>query len=400
MPKKTFRTRLKETKNECLERGKVWGVYTIAVSVGIATVILGTFWFVDAHTSLFVSTYQVSETVGSALSNAGEKLVEVPEPTLDKAAYDVKMLQIANNGSYEAFRAAQRATTTASSTPTSATSTAQHFLYPVDDAPYPNAGAILPFHRIVAYYGNFYSTRMGALGEYPREEMLRRLLEEKDNWETADPETPVMPAIHYIATTAQASPGTDGLYRLRMPDDQIDHALDLAEEIDGIVFLDIQVGFSDIMTEVKELEKYLAMPNVHLGIDPEFAMKTEHPPGDVIGTVSAAEINEVSEYLANLAQEHDLPPKVLVLHRFTQAMITNAEDIAPLPEVQVVIHMDGWGTPERKFGTYNHIVRPEPVQFTGFKIFYKNDLKPPSRGLLTPEELLTLSPQPIYIQYQ
>ena len=31
--------------------------------------------------------------------------------------------------------------------------------------PYPNPGALLPFHRIVAYYGNFYSTHMGVLGE-------------------------------------------------------------------------------------------------------------------------------------------------------------------------------------------------------------------------------------------
>ena len=30
---------------------------------------------------------------------------------------------------------------------------------------YPNAGAILPFKRIIAYYGNLYSKRMGVLGE-------------------------------------------------------------------------------------------------------------------------------------------------------------------------------------------------------------------------------------------
>ena len=42
-------------------------------------------------------------------------------------------------------------------------------------AAYPNAGAILPFKRIVAYYGNFYSKQMGVLGEYPPKEMLARL---------------------------------------------------------------------------------------------------------------------------------------------------------------------------------------------------------------------------------
>src|SRR5947208_1834974 len=37
---------------------------------------------------------------------------------------------------------------------------------------YPNPGAILPFKRIVAYYGNLYSKNMGVLGEYPPNEML------------------------------------------------------------------------------------------------------------------------------------------------------------------------------------------------------------------------------------
>lgn len=35
-------------------------------------------------------------------------------------------------------------------------------------------GAILPCSRIVAYYGHPSSTRMGALGEYPKDEMIRR----------------------------------------------------------------------------------------------------------------------------------------------------------------------------------------------------------------------------------
>src|SRR5580704_8653930 len=46
--------------------------------------------------------------------------------------------------------------------------------WPVRTA-YPNVGAILPFKRIVAYYGNLYSKQMGVLGEYPPKEMLQRL---------------------------------------------------------------------------------------------------------------------------------------------------------------------------------------------------------------------------------
>ena len=39
------------------------------------------------------------------------------------------------------------------------------------------------------------------------------------------------------------------------------------------------------------LEKYLKMPQVHLGIDPEFSMKTGKKPGSVIGTMDATDVN-------------------------------------------------------------------------------------------------------------
>ena len=54
-------------------------------------------------------------------------------------------------------------------------------------------GAILPGKRIVAYYGNPRSKKMGALGEYPKDEMLRRLKVEVAKWEKADPSLPVSP---------------------------------------------------------------------------------------------------------------------------------------------------------------------------------------------------------------
>lgn len=345
---------------------------------------------------LFTMRYQ------AVVTEIAEQLNVTPEQaTLDKEAYDEKMWEIANNGiPYASTTQPYVVTVTTGTTTATTTVPLPAHIWPVEDAPYPKVGALLPFNRIVAYYGNFYSTAMGALGEYPADEMKRRLLSEVAKWEAADPDTPVVPAIHYIAATAQGSAGADGLYRFRMPDDQIDHALDLASDIDGVVFLDLQVGKADIMTEVRAIEKYLMMPQVHLAIDPEFSMKSGRAPGTVIGTVDARDINMVSEYLASLVREHDLPPKVFIIHRFTHDMVTNAQHITPLPEVQIVMDMDGWGEPAKKFGTYNRVVSPEPVQFTGFKIFYKNDLKPPSTRLLTPADLLTLTPQPIYIQYQ
>lgn len=267
-------------------------------------------------------------------------------------------------------------------------------------APYPLPGAILPFKRIIAFYGNLYSTRMGILGELPKPQLYAKLREEVKRWEKADPQTPVQPALHYIAVTAQGSPGQGGRYRLRMPFKQIDLVMKMAEECNAIVFLDIQVGLSTLQQEIPELEEYLKMPNVHLGIDPEFSMKGGQAPGRVIGTFNANDINYAIDYLQKLVKEHNLPPKILVIHRFTQAMVTNYKAIKKTAEVQIVMHMDGWGEPAKKIGTYKYFIYNEPVQFGGFKIFYKNDLKRPPHRLLSPEELMKVKPMPIYLQYQ
>lgn len=264
---------------------------------------------------------------------------------------------------------------------------------------YPLPGAILPYKRIVAYYGNLYSAGMGVLGALPPDEMLQQLTMEVRKWEASDTSLPVQPALHYIAVTAQPKPGLSGKYRLQMPDREIDKVLQLAKRINAIVFLDIQVGLSTLREEIPMLEKYLQMPNVHLGIDPEYSMKNRQPPCTSIGTFDAEDINYASSYLANLVQAHGLPPKVLVVHRFTQAMVTNYKAIQLHPEVQIVMNMDGFGSPAKKLDSYKGWISNQPVQFTGFKLFYKNDVVTGGH-LMTPEEVLELYPRPVYIQYQ
>lgn len=308
-------------------------------------------------------------------------------PTLDVNLYNQKIEQLANNPVVIV------ATSSATSTPL------KKFLWPVKTV-YPNYGALLPFNRIVAYYGNFYSKKMGVLGEYPEDIMLSKLSSEVKKWQHADPSTPVIPAIHYIASTAQASPGKEGKYMYQMPFSEIDKSLELAKKVNGIVFLDLQIGNSDVITEVEVIKKYLMLPQVHLGIDPEFAMKKGDVPGEHVGTIDAKEINQVIELLAKIVRENKLPPKIFVIHRFTEKMVTNYQDIRPLPEVQVVMDMDGWGDSHLKKTTYNTIVYLEPVQFSGFKLFYKNDIRTPGSKMFTPEEILKLRPIPSYIQYQ
>ncbi len=314
-----------------------------------------------------------ADTTTQALALAQQEEIASPAAKLDTALYDLKNAYLAEGDTLG--------------------------YWPVK-GPYPLPGAILPFKRVIAYYGNLYSKRMGILGEYPEDEMLAKLQDEIKSWEAADSSTPAIPALHYIAVTAQESPGRDGKYRLRMPFQQIDKVLTMAEKINAITFVDIQVGLSTLQQELPPLEKYLSMPTMHLGIDPEFSMKGGERPGKVIGSFNADDINYVTGYLAELVRKHNLPPKILVVHRFTQAMMKDYKNIQLRPEVQIVIDMDGWGHQARKKNTYRQYVYKEPVQFPGFKVFYKNDTREANSRPMTPEELLELVPKPIYIQYQ
>jgi len=329
-----------------------------------------------------------SRVYSNEVASADVSTSTQPILALDTAAYDHKLLELAF------------ATTTITNRMiASSTASTSKLHWPVKTV-YPNAGAILPFNRVVAYYGNFYSKGMGILGQYDSATVLQKLTAEVKNWQAADPSTPVIPAIDYIAVTAQGSAGKDGKYRLRMPDSQIDQAIAMAAKVHGIVILDVQVALSNLQTELPLLEKYLKMPQVHLAIDPEFAMHNGAKPGTVIGSFDARDVNYAATYLASLVKANNLPPKILIVHRFTQAMVTNYKNIKPLPEVQIVMDMDGWGGAAKKIDTYQGFIASEPVQFTGFKLFYKNDFKNPGSKIMTPAQVLKLKPQPIFIQYQ
>lgn len=267
-------------------------------------------------------------------------------------------------------------------------------------SPDPLPGSILPEKRILAYYGNPLSKRMGALGEYRTHDMLARLRREAERWEAADRSHPVQPALHLIAVVAQESPGRDGAYRMVMPDELVNRVHGWAREADALLFIDIQTGHDSIRSLLPRFERLLRNPDVHLGIDPEFNLAaTRARPGTRIGSYDAEDVNYVSGYLAELVKKHKLPPKVLVVHRFTRNGLTNFRRIILRPQVQIVINMDGWGPPLLKRDTYRSYVVSEPVQYTGFKLFYRNDTRKGHR-LLTPKELLRLNPQPLYIQYQ
>ncbi|MFL5560396.1 MAG: hypothetical protein ACJ79K_02890 [Gemmatimonadaceae bacterium] len=261
--------------------------------------------------------------------------------------------------------------------------------------PTPLPGSVLPGCRIVAYYGNPLSKRMGILGELPTPQMLTRLEAEAHAFERADTATPVVRALEMITPVAQGSPGSKGLWRMRMPDTLIENMAKLAESKGYLLFLDVQVGKSTVAAELEPLVPYLKRPYVHLALDPEFSMKGKEPPGKKIGTMDAADVNVAIALLEKLVDENKLPPKVLVVHRFTQPMLTNHAAIKRDPRVQVVVDMDGFGPPELKLGSYRAYVYKRPVQYFGIKLFYKND-----KPRFTANDVMQLMPIPQYVQFQ
>jgi hypothetical protein len=266
--------------------------------------------------------------------------------------------------------------------------------------PVARADAILPHRRIIAFYGTPRSTRMGILGELPPAQMIARLEEVAAEWTAADPGTPAAPALHLIATVAHGQPGADGKYRIRHGAETIEQVLRWAEPKGWLVFLDIQVGQSTVEAELPRLLPYLARPNVHLALDPEFAMKDGRLPGRYIGTMDAVEVNHAVRVLERMVDSLRLPPKVIVVHRFTVDMLTNARSIRVDPEgrVQVVIDMDGFGTPAGKAAIWRHVIQRWPVQYTGLKLFTKSRNDTP---MMAPAEVLErFWPAPAYIQYQ
>jgi hypothetical protein len=256
-------------------------------------------------------------------------------------------------------------------------------------------GVLLPWSRVVTYYGNPLSTKMGILGALPPDQMMAGLAAEAEAWQKADPRTRVLPGLELVATVAADTPGPSGLYRTRMPNALIDKVVGWARSKGWLVILDIQVGHGSVKDEIERLKPWLESPDVHLALDPEFDMPEGVKPGKRIGTTDASKVNVAIRLLAAMIESKKLPPKLLLVHRFTGGMLTNSAQVKLDPRVQVVMVMDGYGSPAFKRTAYRIAIRHDPVEFAGIKLFYKNDVP-----RMTPKEALQLTPGPSVVIYQ
>jgi hypothetical protein len=236
---------------------------------------------------------------------------------------------------------------------------------------------------------------MGVLGQFPVAEMLSRLSAEARAWQKADPGAAVRPGLELVAAVASDYPGQDGSYCTRMSAGLIEKVIGWAHSRGWITILDVQVGRSSVRAEFQRLVPYLRRPDVHLAIDPEFQMGRGLKPGKRIGSSDAEDVNVAVILLAAVVDKYRLPPKLLLVHRFTDDMLRRRQKVRLDPRVQIVVVMDGFGPPQAKRNIYRREITREPVEYAGIKLFYKND-----RPMMSTAEVLKLDPVPRVIIYQ
>jgi hypothetical protein len=251
---------------------------------------------------------------------------------------------------------------------------------------------IFPAFRVVAHYGNSATGALGILGETPPEQAAARV--EAAAAPFAQPGRPVLPAFELIVSVAQASPGPDGDHSAPTDVAMVRRWLDAAREARMLLVLDVQPGLTPFPQEVRRYEELLREPDVGLALDSEWRMPPGGVPGKKIGTVDAAEINEVSTWLATIVKEGNLPEKLFVLHQFTFGMITNRPAVVDQPGLATVFHIDGFGGRQIKLQKYQALQATPPFA-NGLKLFHDEDT-----NMFAPPDVLAMTPAPDLITYQ
>ncbi len=260
----------------------------------------------------------------------------------------------------------------------------------------PGGGYLLfPGRRLVALYGHAWAAELGALGEQGPPEAVERI--RPIALQYGEEGLVIVPAFEIIATVADARAGADGNYSNETPLDDLRPLIEAAGAGGLYVLLDLQPGRTDFLTQARLYEEFLRLPYVGLALDPEWRLGPDQFHLQQYGSVPAAEVNEVSDWLAGLVREERLPQKMLLLHQFRLSMLPDREQVVIPPELAVVIQMDGQGSLDDKYETWAAVTAGTEGAgwFWGWKNFYDEDAP-----MATPEQVLELDPPVVYVSYQ
>jgi hypothetical protein len=261
----------------------------------------------------------------------------------------------------------------------------------------PGGGQVLfPMRRIVALYGFPGNRVLGALGQQGLAASIARAKAVAAQY-SALSKVPVVPAFEIIATVATGSPGPSGTYSYQAPVTALRPWIQAATKAGMYVTLDLQPGRANLLSQAKQYQSLLKLPNVGLALDPEWKLGPRQLPLRQIGSVSIGEVNSVVSWLAQLTARYRLPQKLLELHEFRLTMIQDIQQLDTRhSDLALVINMDGQGAPSSKQLTWAAVVAHAPKGvFFGWKDFYLKD-----RPMLGPRATLNHQPEPVLISYQ
>jgi hypothetical protein len=254
---------------------------------------------------------------------------------------------------------------------------------------------VLAQSQIVSYYGSPYAPEMGILGTDDPETLAARLAELAGHYDQLNGALGVVPALHLVYGVAQYHPTTNGLYLQYADDADVRRYLEVAIENDMLLFLDLQIGRSSVEQEISRVLPFLRHPDVHLAIDPEFAVRAGEVPGRELGSLRASDIDRAQAALQRLVDEAGLPPKLLVVHQFADSMVPDGEAIRRYPGVELIIDVDGFGLAAVKRATYLRYAVRSYAAHAAIKLFFDHD-----PDLMSAEDVLLLRPRPAIIIYQ
>ncbi|MEX1124238.1 MAG: hypothetical protein WEE53_01110 [Acidimicrobiia bacterium] len=249
--------------------------------------------------------------------------------------------------------------------------------------------------RYVAFYGHPETTGLGVLGHQGPEETLARM--QAFLTEYAADGYQIIPTFEMIASVASAKATDDGDYSFEWPISTFDQWVRVAEENGMYVILDLQPGREDFLTQAKQYEELLRLPFVGLALDPEWRIEPDQVHLVQTGQVTAAEVNTVVDWLADLVRDNALPQKMILIQQFQDRMILDRETLKQRPELQMVIQMDGQGPIPTKDDTYGFLTEgTEDAHWRwGWKNFFEMDPETAS-----PAYTIAKVPTPIFVSYQ
>jgi hypothetical protein len=282
----------------------------------------------------------------------------------------------------------------------------------------PNVGAILPTHRVVAFYAIPGAEATGPAYQLTAT-MLSKLRTQAAAYQQLDPLHPVQPGIDLVASVPDGFPGPEGTYSHHLDPATIQAYIDFCQQNNLILFLDLDFGLAPVMQEVNFFLPYLERYSfVQLAVDPEWMFpRHDGIPGINLSNVRASDLNPIIQAVAEIPMKYHVPRKILLIHQYRSdgdglanpynagvAEIADKRHLLNDARVDVVIHIDSVGgykgdQADKTFQYDNWVGQDmqkyHNFRYGGFKMFYHLEAK----TLMTPQQVLALKPPPMLVTY-